>query len=96
MLGLIFLKYVSDSFVAFREELRARLVEEGEDGDYIAAHKYVLTPGLYVGLAKSEDNGLPFAEKMQQLTSDLAENFAKSHTLEKKIKKNMRGLGFDL
>ena len=81
-----------------------------KDGDYkdkagfcksvkleeIAAHKYVLTPGLYVGLAKSEDNGMPFAAKMQQLTSDLAENFAKSHTLEKKIKKNLRGLGFDL
>ena len=55
-----------------------------------------LPPGLYVGLAKSEDNGMPFAEKMQQLTSDLTENFAKSHTLEQKIKKNMRGLGFDL
>ena len=31
VLGLIFLKYVSDSFVAFREELQARLAEEGED-----------------------------------------------------------------
>ena len=31
VLGLIFLKYVSDSFVAFREELRARLAAEGEE-----------------------------------------------------------------
>ena len=62
----------------------------------IAAHKYVLTPGLYVGLADREDDGLPFAEKMQQLTADLTANFAKSHTLEQEIKKNMRGLGFDL
>lgn len=50
----------------------------------IAAHKYVLTPGLYVGLAEREGDGRPFAAKMQQLTADLAENFAKSHTLEQK------------
>lgn len=62
----------------------------------VAAHKYVLTPGLYVGLAEREGDGRPFAEKIQQLTDDLAENFAKSHTLEQEIKKNMRGLGFDL
>ena len=60
----------------------------------IKAHGYVLTPGRYVGAEKVEDDGVPFEEKMAELTSKLFEQFEKSHELEAKIRKNLEALGF--
>ena len=59
-------------------------------------HDFVLTPGRYVGAAEQEDDGEPFAEKMQRLTSQLKEQFEESARLETEIKKNLMGLGFDV
>ena len=56
---------------------------------------FVLTPGRYVGTAEQEDDGVPFAEKMQNLTALLKEQFAKSAELEAEIKKNLGELGYD-
>ena len=81
-----------------------------KDGDYkdgagfcksvelaeVAEHGHVLTPGRYVGLAAKKGDGIPFAEKMQTLSSQLSEQFTQSRELEEKIKKNLRGLGFDI
>ena len=64
--------------------------------DEIAEHGYVLTPGRYVGAEEVEDDGIPFAEKMATLTSELADQFAESAKLEKAIRKNMKALGFEL
>ena len=36
--------------------------------DEIAEHGHVLTPGRYVGAEEVEDDGVPFAEKMEGLT----------------------------
>lgn len=63
--------------------------------DDIKANDYVLTPGRYVGTAEQEDDGVPFAEKMQNLTALLKEQFAKSAELEAEIKKNLGGLGYE-
>ncbi|WP_156503457.1 type I restriction-modification system subunit M [Eikenella longinqua] len=60
----------------------------------IAGNDFVLTPGRYVGTAEQEDDGVPFAEKMQNLTALLKEQFAKSAELEAEIKKNLGGLGY--
>ncbi|PJK12223.1 restriction endonuclease subunit M [Lysobacteraceae bacterium NML120232] len=64
--------------------------------DDIRKHDHVLTPGRYVGAAEQEDDGEPFAEKMQRLTAQLAEQFAESAKLEAEIKKNLAGLGYEL
>ena len=61
----------------------------------IADNDFVLTPGRYVGTAEQEDDGVPFAEKMQNLTALLKEQFAKSAELEAEIKKNLGGLGYE-
>ena len=61
----------------------------------IADNDFVLTPGRYVGTAEQEDDGIPFAEKMQNLTALLTEQFAKSAELEAEIKKNLGGLGYE-
>ena len=60
----------------------------------IAKHDHVLTPGRYVGAAPEEDDGIPFAEKMADLTAQLKEQFEEGAQLEKEIRKNLEGLGF--
>ena len=64
--------------------------------DEIRLHDYVLTPGRYVGLEEAEDDGIPFEEKMQKLTSELSELFEESKSLEEKIKENLDGIGYEL
>ncbi len=61
----------------------------------IREHGYVLTPGRYVGAEKVEDDGIPFEEKMAQLSARLYEQFKQSSELEKAIKENMKVLGYE-
>jgi type I restriction enzyme M protein len=60
----------------------------------VREHEYILTPGRYVGIEETEDDGEAFADKMARLTSELAEQFAKSRELEEEIRKNLRGIGY--
>lgn len=62
----------------------------------IAKQDYILTPGRYVGIEETEDNGEPFDEKMTRLTSELSEMFAQSHKLEIEIKQRLGAIGFDI
>ncbi|MCR9115791.1 MAG: type I restriction-modification system subunit M [bacterium] len=64
--------------------------------DEIAEHGYVLTPGRYVGAEEVEDDGVPFAEKMEGLTHELATQFHESEKLQSAIRDNMQKLGFAL
>ena len=64
--------------------------------DEIAEHGYVLTPGRYVGAEEVEDDGVPFAEKMEGLTRELATQFHESEKLQAAIRDNMQKLGFAL
>jgi type I restriction enzyme M protein len=62
--------------------------------DEIKEHGYVLTPGRYVGAAEIEDDGIPFEEKMAELSAMLYEQFAEADQLEMVIKKNLDILGY--
>ena len=62
----------------------------------IAAQDWVLTPGRYVGIAEQEEDGEPFAEKMQRLTSELSGLFAESHRLEEEIRKQLKTIGLEV
>ena len=62
----------------------------------ITKQEYILTPGRYVGVAEEEDDGVPFAEKMESLTAMLTEQFTESTRLENEIKKNLLGLGYEV
>ncbi len=62
--------------------------------DEIREHGYVLTPGRYVGAAEIEDDGVPFEEKMTELSAKLYEQFAEAARLEATIKRNLEGLGY--
>jgi len=62
----------------------------------IRKNDYVLTPGRYVGAPEVEDDGIPYAEKMEQLTSKLKMQFEESGELEEQIKENLKGLGYTI
>ncbi|MBU1613575.1 type I restriction-modification system subunit M [Patescibacteria group bacterium] len=60
----------------------------------IEKHGFVLTPGRYVGIPDEEDDGIPFEDKMNELTSQLKEQMEEGLKLDKEIKKNLEGIGF--
>jgi type I restriction enzyme M protein len=62
--------------------------------DEIRENGYVLTPGRYVGAAEIEDDGVPFEEKMAELSATLYEQFAEADRLEAAIKRNLEVLGY--
>ncbi len=62
----------------------------------IAEQDHVLAPGRYVGIEEVEDDGIPFEEKIEELTSELGELFAKTKGLEEEIRKNLGGIGFEI
>ena len=62
----------------------------------IEKQDYILTPGRYVGIEEQEDDGEPFEEKMDRLTSELSEMFAKSHELEDEIRRKLGALGYEI
>ena len=61
----------------------------------VRKNNYVLMPGRYVGTEAEEDDGIPFDEKMNALTTRLAEQFARGSELEKSIRENLKGIGYE-
>ncbi|MCL4852636.1 MAG: N-6 DNA methylase, partial [Bryobacteraceae bacterium] len=59
----------------------------------IRKHGHILTPGRYVGAEVVEDDGEPFEEKMQRLTTTLREQQAEAAKLDAAIAANLRELG---
>mgnify|MGYP000386234088 CR=1 FL=1 len=64
--------------------------------DDLKKHDFVLTPGRYVGAADIDTDDEPFPEKMQRLTVQLKSQFEESDRLEKAIKDNLAGIGYEL
>ena len=62
----------------------------------IKSNDYVLTPGRYVGVEETEDDSVPFEEKMKNITSELSRQFEESHKLEEEIKKNLKAIGYEI
>jgi len=63
--------------------------------DEVRANNYVLMPGRYVGTEEAEDDGIPFEDKMNALTAQLAEQFARGNELQKRIRENLKGIGYE-
>ncbi|MBP1627550.1 MAG: hsdM [Holophagaceae bacterium] len=60
----------------------------------IHEHGFVLTPGRYVGAEEVEDDNEAFAEKMDRLTSLLAEQMEKGQELDAIIREQLGRLGY--
>lgn len=87
---------------------RWRGTEFGRAGDYadepgfcrsasledVEKHGFVLTPGRYVGSIAEDDDDEVFADKMERLTSQLAEQMAKGASLDRAIREKLGALGY--
>lgn len=62
----------------------------------IQEHGYVLTPGRYVGAEEVEDDDEAFAEKMERLTAQLAEQMARGAELDAVIRQKLGALGYGI
>jgi len=60
--------------------------------DEIRGHKYVLTPGRYVGAADIEDDDVSFAERFSALREKLEEQFAEAKALSASISASLARL----
>ncbi len=60
--------------------------------DEVAAQKYILTAGRYVGSEAEEDDGVLFEVRMAELTAKLNEQFTRSNELQQLIKQNFKSL----
>lgn len=67
----------------------------GDIGE-IEANNFVLTSGRYVGLEEIEDDGEPFEEKMERLTTELSKLFEESNKLENEIKDQLGEIGYGI
>ena len=65
------------------------------DIEDIAKQDYILTPTV-CGIEEQEDDGEPFDEKMNRLTSELSEMFKKSHELEDEIRRKLKAIGYEI
>ncbi len=62
----------------------------------IEKHKYVLTPGRYVGIPDEEDDGVLFEEKMKSLTAELSQQMAEEKRLDEEIRKQLKKVGYKI
>jgi type I restriction-modification system DNA methylase subunit len=62
----------------------------------IRKHDYILTPGRYAGAAQQEEDGEPFEEKIARLAAHLQGQFEESARLEEAIRRNLKGLGYEV
>lgn len=62
----------------------------------IRKNSYVLTPGRYVEVEAAEDDGEPFEEKMQRLTTKLGKQFQESAKLKEAIRANLKEIGYNV
>jgi type I restriction enzyme M protein len=96
------IKKIADTYHAWRGEKNAGKYKDipgfckSATIEEIRSHGYVLTPGRYVGAEDIEEDDEPFDEKMKRLTARLEEQFAESARLEKMIRENLKGFGYDL
>jgi type I restriction enzyme M protein len=57
---------------------------------------FILTPGRYVGFKEEEEDPEVFQEKMLRLTKELSQQIEEGKKLDEEIKKNLKGIGFEV
>lgn len=62
--------------------------------DEIKKQGFILTPGRYVGAEEEEDDGIPFEDKMKELTSKISEQMEESKKIDEEIKKSFETIGY--
>ena len=92
------IRKIADTYINYKNDENYEDIQgfcKVADLDEIKEHDYILTPGRYVGIEETEDDGEAFEEKMERLTKQLAEQFQKSKELEDEIRKQLGGIGYE-
>lgn len=96
------IRKIADTYHAWRGDKDCKQKYEDIPGfcksatlDEICKHNYVLTPGRYVGAEVMEEEGEPFAEKMQRLVAQIREQQAEARRLDEAIWKNLKELSYE-
>jgi len=94
------IEYIADTYHRWRTEdsdyedikgyCKSATLEE------VQKHKYVLTPGRYVGIPDEVDDGISFEEKMAMYTAELKEQMEEGNRLDKEIKTSLESIGFEI
>ena len=61
----------------------------------LTKHNFVLTPGRYVGLKATLDDGIPLSTKINALTKTLGEQMQKEKELDEEIRTQLAKIGFE-
>ena len=89
---------IADTYHAWRGEPDAGAYEDvpgfcaSAMVEQIAEHRFVLTPGRYVGSEEAEDDGEPIAEKIARLTRELYEAFEEGNQLQERVRSALQAL----
>ena len=101
VLGLIFLKYISDAFEEMHDRLEAERAHgaDPEDRDeYRAANIFWVPPEArwshLKAQARQEDDGELFEDKMKRLVAQLREQQAEGARLDAAIDASLKDLGY--
>lgn len=68
----------------------------GATFEEVEEHAWVLSPGRYVGLPDVEIDSQALEERMVALMAELGEHFAQGQELQDRIRRNLKGVGYDL
>lgn len=80
----------SDNYHNIKGFCKSATIEE------IEKHNHVLTPGRYVGIEATEDDGIPFETKMATLTTTLKQQMDKEAELNDEIATQLAKIGLTL
>lgn len=93
---------ISDTYHSWRGELKNKKYSDipgfckSVSLEEIQKQDYVLSPGRYVGLKEEKEDPEVFKEKMKRLTEKLSNQMKQDPTLDKKIRSDFTGIGYDV
>jgi len=103
MNSLLFIEYIQNVAETYHSWLNEGNDYEDKKGycksamiEDIQKHKFVLTPGRYVGIPDEEDDGIPLKDKIDLLTARLRKQMDNAQTLDQEIKSQLAKLRIEL
>jgi len=95
------IKKISDIYDLWKKEDKKEYKDElafckSAKLEEIEKQGFILTPGRYVGFKEEEEDPEAFQEKMLRLTKELHQQMEEGKKLDEEIKKNLKGIGFEV
>lgn len=92
------IRQIADTYINWQDEKNYEDIQgfcKEATFDDIRLNQFILSPGRFVGIEEQIDEYEPFEERIERLTSTLAQQFKKSRELEEEIRKQLGGIGIE-